>query len=152
LKLLSNMPTIAGVTPVEVGAESIKLPVDYIAVSVSVTKPIMHDRASKLGWTVHNIEGDLAILVGDPETTVKLLVQCSSSEPRTGLPWSLISADVEMNRKRAGEQYRKDKVAVVTGAAGGVGRDTSVGLAQAGARVMLADLATPALESVSEGL
>jgi len=77
LKLLSNMPTIAGVTPVEVGAESIKLPVDYIAVSVSVMKPIMHDRASKLGWTVHNIEGDHAILVGDPETTVKLLEQCS---------------------------------------------------------------------------
>lgn len=77
LKLLGNMPTIAGVTPVEVGAETIKLPVDYIAVSVSVMKPIMHDRAKKLGWTVHEVDGDHAILVGDPDTTVKLLEQCS---------------------------------------------------------------------------
>lgn len=77
LKLLGNMPTIAGVTPVEVGAESIKAKVDYIAVSDTVMKPIMHDRARKLGWTVHEVDGDHAILVGDPETTVKLLEQCS---------------------------------------------------------------------------
>src|SRR5690606_2493695 len=57
-----------------------------------------------------------------------------------------------MNKMSASEQYLKDKVAIVTGAAGGVGRATSLVLAQAGARVMLADLATSALESVTEGL
>jgi pimeloyl-ACP methyl ester carboxylesterase len=69
---LSNMPTIATVAPLTVGAESIQAPVDYIAVSDTVMKP-MHERARKLGWNVHEVKGDHAILVGEPETTVGLL-------------------------------------------------------------------------------
>ncbi|MDB6060601.1 MAG: short-chain type dehydrogenase/reductase [Verrucomicrobiaceae bacterium] len=44
------------------------------------------------------------------------------------------------------------KVAIISGAAGGVGIETSRVLAQAGARVMLADLATSKLDSVVEQL
>ncbi len=75
LKHLSTMPTAAAVTPVQVGAESIKHRVDYIAVSDTVMKPKMHDRARALGWNVHDVDGDHAIMVGDVETTVKLLEQ-----------------------------------------------------------------------------
>jgi hypothetical protein len=77
LEHLSSMPTIAGVSPVAVGAESIKRPVDYIAVSHTVMKPVMHARAREMGWRIHEVEGDHAILVGDPETTVRLIEQCS---------------------------------------------------------------------------
>jgi pimeloyl-ACP methyl ester carboxylesterase len=76
LEHLSSMPTIANVTPVVVGAETIKSPVDYIAVSDTIMKP-MHAKARKLGWTVHEVEGDHAIMVGDPETTAKLLLKLS---------------------------------------------------------------------------
>jgi pimeloyl-ACP methyl ester carboxylesterase len=69
---LTNMPTSSVVNPVVVGAEAIKSPVDYIAVSDTVMKP-MHERARKLGWTMHEVEGDHAILVGDPQTTANLL-------------------------------------------------------------------------------
>jgi len=69
---LSNMPTACAVNPVSVGAEAIKKPVEYIAVSQTVMKP-MHERARKLGWNVTDVEGDHAILVGDPETTVRLI-------------------------------------------------------------------------------
>ena len=44
------------------------------------------------------------------------------------------------------------KVAIVTGAAGGVGRTTSRVLARAGARVMLADVIGPALEAFTAEL
>jgi pimeloyl-ACP methyl ester carboxylesterase len=69
---LSNMPTACAVNPVRVGAESIKKPVDYIAVSDTIMKP-MHQRARDLGWRIHDVKGDHAILVGDPDTTVRLL-------------------------------------------------------------------------------
>lgn len=69
---LSNMPTACAVNPVRVGAETIKKPVDYIAVSDTVMKP-MHQRARELGWRIHDVNGDHAILVGDPDTTVRLL-------------------------------------------------------------------------------
>lgn len=74
---LSNMPMVANVSPVLVGAETIQQPVDYIAVSDTVMKPVMHERARKLGWRVHEVDGDHVILVGDPETTVRLIEQCS---------------------------------------------------------------------------
>jgi hypothetical protein len=66
------MPTACAVNPVKVGAETIKLPVDYIAVSDTVMKP-MHQRARELRWSIREVEGDHAILVGDPATTVRLL-------------------------------------------------------------------------------
>jgi pimeloyl-ACP methyl ester carboxylesterase len=69
---LSNMPTICVANPVAVGAEAIETPVDYIAVSDTVMKP-MHDRARKLGWRMHEVAGDHAIPVGDPDTTADLL-------------------------------------------------------------------------------
>jgi pimeloyl-ACP methyl ester carboxylesterase len=71
---LSTMPTIAAAGSVAVGAEAIKAPVDYIAVSDTVMRP-MHERARKLGWKVREVKGDHAILVGDPQTTVDLLEQ-----------------------------------------------------------------------------
>jgi hypothetical protein len=69
---LSNMPTACAVNPVRVGAEAIKKPVHYIAVSDTVMKP-MHARARKLGWNIQEIPGDHVLLVGDPETTVDLI-------------------------------------------------------------------------------
>lgn len=77
LSHLSSMPTVANVSPVRIGAAAIKLPVDYIAVSETIMKPIMHARARKLGWRIHDVDGDHAILVGDPDATVRLLEQCS---------------------------------------------------------------------------
>ena len=72
LSHLSNMPTACAVNPVKVGADAIEKPVDYIAVSDTIMKP-MHQRARALNWRVHEVEGDHAILVGDPATTVRLL-------------------------------------------------------------------------------
>jgi pimeloyl-ACP methyl ester carboxylesterase len=72
LSHLSNMPTIAAASPVAVGAEAIRMPVDYIAVTDTVMKP-MHERARKLGWNVREVRGDHVILVGDPDTTATLL-------------------------------------------------------------------------------
>jgi hypothetical protein len=72
LRHLSNMPTACAVNPVRVGAESLRQPVDYIAVSDTVMKP-MHERARKLGWPVQEVKGDHVILVGDPDATVRLL-------------------------------------------------------------------------------
>jgi pimeloyl-ACP methyl ester carboxylesterase len=72
LSHLSNMPTACAVNPVRVGAEAIKKPVDYIAVSDTIMKP-MHQRARELKWRIQEVQGDHAILVGDPNTTVRLL-------------------------------------------------------------------------------
>jgi pimeloyl-ACP methyl ester carboxylesterase len=72
LEHLSNMPTACAVNPVAVGAEAISVPVEYIAVSDTIMKP-MHERARKLGWNIHEVKGDHAILVGDPDTTVRML-------------------------------------------------------------------------------
>ena len=44
----------------------------FFAVSDTIMKP-MHARARKLGWNLHEVKGDHAILVGDPDTTVRLL-------------------------------------------------------------------------------
>jgi len=72
LSHLSNMPTACAVNPVRVGAEAIEQPVDYIAVSDTIMKP-MHQRARELKWSLHEVDGDHAILVGDPSATVRLL-------------------------------------------------------------------------------
>jgi pimeloyl-ACP methyl ester carboxylesterase len=69
---LSSMPGICLVNPIAVGAESIKTPVEYITLSDTVMTP-MHERAHKLGWNIHEVKGDHAILVGDPATTVGVL-------------------------------------------------------------------------------
>jgi hypothetical protein len=66
------MPTACAVNPVKVGADAIKKPVDYIAVSDTIMKP-MHQRARELRWNIHEVAGDHAILVGDEATTVRLL-------------------------------------------------------------------------------
>ncbi|MGI4746588.1 MAG: alpha/beta fold hydrolase [Janthinobacterium lividum] len=70
---LSDMPLASVVEPIQVGAESITVPVDYIAVSDTIMKPL-HAKAAALGWTMHEIDGDHAIIVGDPEPIVSLLL------------------------------------------------------------------------------
>lgn len=69
---LSDMPTMCTVAPVLVGSESMSLPVDYIACTDTIMEP-MAARARELGWPVHALEGDHAVLVGDPENTVALV-------------------------------------------------------------------------------
>jgi hypothetical protein len=49
------------------------LPIDYVAVTDTIMKPL-HARAHELGWTVHDLEGDHAFLVGQPEWTAKFLL------------------------------------------------------------------------------
>ena len=71
---LSDMPLTCNITPVAVGAETLKgKPVDYVAASDTVIKPL-HGRAKELGWTVHELKGDHAFLVGQPEWTAKFLL------------------------------------------------------------------------------
>jgi len=48
-------------------------PVDYVAVSDTIMKPL-HERARALGWTVHELEGDHAFIVGQPEWTATFLL------------------------------------------------------------------------------
>ncbi len=71
---LSDQPMKATACVIPVGAETIKAPVDYIAAAVTVMTA-MHGRAADLGWTVHPHPGDHALLVGDPEGTVDLILQ-----------------------------------------------------------------------------
>lgn len=71
---LTDMPLACTVNPVVVGCEKITKPVDYVAVSDTIMKPAMHDRAKELGWTVHDVKGDHAILVGQPEWTANFLL------------------------------------------------------------------------------
>jgi pimeloyl-ACP methyl ester carboxylesterase len=73
LSHLTDMPLAATVTPVAVGAESIGLPVDYLAATETLMKAVMHPRARALGWRLHEIEGDHLFPIGDPETTARLL-------------------------------------------------------------------------------
>lgn len=70
---LSDQPLPCTLTPVKVGAEMLKKPVDYVAVTETIMKPL-HARAAELGWTVHELEGDHAFLVGQPEWTANFLL------------------------------------------------------------------------------
>jgi hypothetical protein len=71
---LSDQPLACTVNPVVVGAEKLKgKPVDYVAVTDTIMKPL-HARAHELGWTVHELEGDHAFLVGQPEWTATFLL------------------------------------------------------------------------------
>lgn len=71
---LSDQPLACTVTPVAVGAEQLTgIPVDYVAVSDTIMKPL-HARARELGWTVHELEGDHAFLVGQAEWTANFLL------------------------------------------------------------------------------
>ncbi|WP_434106155.1 alpha/beta fold hydrolase [Paraburkholderia caffeinilytica] len=72
LEHLSDMPMMCVVGGVQIGAESVSKPVDYIACTdTNMTQ--QHARAAELGWQVHSLEGDHAVLVGDPESTARLL-------------------------------------------------------------------------------
>jgi pimeloyl-ACP methyl ester carboxylesterase len=75
---LSDQPMRVTACAIPVGAETIKRPVDYIAAEHTVMTA-MHDRARALGWTVHNHPGDHALLVGDPEGTVELILKITDS-------------------------------------------------------------------------
>jgi pimeloyl-ACP methyl ester carboxylesterase len=70
---LSDMPLLCTVNPIAVGAETIRAPVDYVAATQTIMKP-MHERARKLGWRMHEIQGDHAFIVGEPEATARLLL------------------------------------------------------------------------------
>ncbi|GLU37350.1 esterase [Pseudomonas sp. NBRC 100443] len=69
---LSEMPTRANVSPVAVGAEAVSLPVEYIACTQTIMVS-QHARARQLDWPIHVMEGDHAVMVGEPEATVELL-------------------------------------------------------------------------------
>jgi pimeloyl-ACP methyl ester carboxylesterase len=71
---LSDQPMKATACVIPVGAETIKQPVHYVAAAVTVMTA-MHDRARALGWTIHQHPGDHALLVGDPEGTVELILK-----------------------------------------------------------------------------
>jgi len=70
---LSDQPLACTVNPVTVGAESLTKPVDYVAASETIMQP-MAARAKEFGWTIHNIKGDHAFLVGQPEWTADFLL------------------------------------------------------------------------------
>lgn len=71
---LSDQPMRATACVIPVGAESMTIPVDYIA-SKHTVMSLMHNRARELGWPVHDHPGDHALLVGDPEGTVDLILK-----------------------------------------------------------------------------
>jgi pimeloyl-ACP methyl ester carboxylesterase len=71
---LTDQPMRVTACVIPVGAETIARPVDYIAAQHTVMT-MMHDRARDLGWTVHRHPGDHALLVGDPEGTVDLILK-----------------------------------------------------------------------------
>lgn len=74
LEHLTDQPLACTVNPISVGAEAVSLPVDYVAASNTIMKP-MHDRARKLSWTLHDIKGDHAFLVGQAEWTADFLLR-----------------------------------------------------------------------------
>ena len=76
---LSDQPMRATSCVIPVGAETIAQPVDYIAAQHTVMTQ-MHDRARELGWTMHDHPGDHALLVGDPEGTVDLILKIAGKE------------------------------------------------------------------------
>ncbi|TVV77169.1 alpha/beta hydrolase [Sphingomonas solaris] len=71
---LTDQPMRATSSLIPVGAEKITQPVDYIAAADTVMGQ-MHERARALGWPVHDHPGDHALLVGDPEGTVALILE-----------------------------------------------------------------------------
>jgi pimeloyl-ACP methyl ester carboxylesterase len=71
---LTDQPMRATSCVIAVGAETIKQPVHYVAAAETVMTA-MHDRARSLGWTIHDHPGDHAMLVGDPEGTVDLILK-----------------------------------------------------------------------------
>jgi hypothetical protein len=75
---LSDQPMKATACVIPVGAETISKPVDYIAAAVTVMTA-MHDRARALDWTIHDHPGDHALLVGDPEGTVDLILNITNA-------------------------------------------------------------------------
>ncbi len=74
LDRLSDQPMRVTSCVIPVGAEAIKHPVDYIAAAHTIMTP-MHERARALGWTMHAHPGDHCPQVGDPEGTVKILLE-----------------------------------------------------------------------------
>ncbi|MDI1294506.1 MAG: alpha/beta hydrolase [bacterium] len=76
---LTDQPMRATSCIIPVGAETITKPVDYIAAATTVMTA-MHDRAKALGWTIHHHPGDHALLVGDPEGTVDLILKITTSK------------------------------------------------------------------------
>lgn len=70
---LSDMPLICIVNSIAIGAETIHAPVDYVAARHTIMQP-MHERARSLGWRMHEIEGDHAFIVGEPEITARMLM------------------------------------------------------------------------------
>lgn len=71
---LSDQPMRATSCLIPVGASSIRKPVDYIAAKHTIMGA-MHERARGLGWTMHEHPGDHALLVGDPQGTVDLILK-----------------------------------------------------------------------------
>lgn len=76
---LSDQPMKATACVIAVGAETITKPVHYIAAAVTVMTA-MHERARALGWTIHDHPGDHALLVGDPEGTVDLILKIAAGQ------------------------------------------------------------------------
>ena len=74
LARMSDMPMRGMVSPVTYGGESIRKPVDYLAVIGDVMEP-QHAKARALGWAVEEIgpELDHAFIVGAPEKVLDYL-------------------------------------------------------------------------------
>ena len=72
LSLLSEFPASCTVSEVKLGAESITHSVEYIACTKSDVSS-QHDRARALGWKIHNLDGDHAVMVGDSAGSARLL-------------------------------------------------------------------------------
>jgi pimeloyl-ACP methyl ester carboxylesterase len=71
---LSDQPMKATAGAIPIGSETIQRPVHYIAAAVTPMNK-MHERASELGWTIHEHPGDHSLHIGDPEGTVALLLK-----------------------------------------------------------------------------
>lgn len=76
---LSDQPMKATTDAIPLGADSVTIPADYIAAKHTIMTA-MHDRARALGWPVHEHPGDHALLVGDPEGTVDLILQIAGDK------------------------------------------------------------------------
>jgi pimeloyl-ACP methyl ester carboxylesterase len=72
---LSDMPLAGVASPIGVGADSLTLPVDYIAATADPTMAAMHIRARKLGWTVHEWDCDHGLNVGRADELAAFLLE-----------------------------------------------------------------------------